>query len=88
MNLQAYEYFIKGLTKINLIYKPNSDFLFEFKSWKQTHLNSKFDQNLQGFKPMQNLNWIPFENLIRKWKKQTVHMGSQPTAAAAQVGLV
>jgi hypothetical protein len=43
MNLQAYEQFIKELTKFNWTSKLNSDFLFEFKGWNQIHSNTKFE---------------------------------------------
>jgi hypothetical protein len=62
MNLQAYEQFIKDLTKFNWIYNLNADFLFEFKVWKQTHSDIKFEHNLNLFKPKQI--WIEIHLII------------------------
>jgi hypothetical protein len=61
MNLQVYEHFLNGLTKFTWIWNPNSDSLFEIKGLNQIHSNTKFEQNLEGFKSKLNLNWILFE---------------------------
>jgi hypothetical protein len=45
MNLQAYEQFIKGLTKFIWICKPNSDLLLEFKYYNPNYPNPKFEPN-------------------------------------------
>jgi hypothetical protein len=43
LNLQAYEYFLYGLTKFTWIWNPNSDSSFEFKGLNQIHSNAKFE---------------------------------------------
>jgi hypothetical protein len=68
MNLQAYEYFLKGSTEITWIWNPNLDSSLEFKTW---HNLSKFPC-LTRFKHDSNLIWIwiwiLFKNLMEKDK--------------------
>jgi hypothetical protein len=55
------EYFLNDLTNFTWIWNPNSYSLFEIQGWNQIYSDTKFEQNLEGFKSKPNLNWILFE---------------------------